>query len=380
MGLRTLVLVLGVLAGSTTGALEKPRDLNDQVESLRDRIGVPALAVVLLDDKGATARGIAGTFGVDDDTPVTFDSRFHLGSLSKAMTATVAASLVEDQIISWDTTLEEVCPERAATIPEGYRSVTLRQLLTHRGGLPDDRNRIPIYFKLWMHSGSPTEARHDAVESSYKLDGLIEPNKSMVYSNSGYMLAGHMLEEAADESFETLIRKRLFDPLNMTHAGFGEPVETHGETEPRGHIRNDDGVRVAPRGPIGALPLAMNPAGGVHCSVDELSAFVQANLAGLRGQDGIITATSFQTLHADPESDGYALGWALDTRNPDAIMSNHAGSNKRWFAIMAVDPANNRAFVAVMNAVPDQAAGINLFREIGRWAEPTQLVAPDSSP
>lgn len=349
---------------------DEPRDLTPQVEALRAKIDVPALAVILFDEEHTLARGLVGNRSTQNDTPITWDDRFHIGSLSKAMTATVAASLVEDGTIKWNATLGDLC-EEASKIPENYRPTRLRQFLAHRSGLPDDRQgRYGLYAALWMRGDTPFNTRHFAVPTSFAQEGMADPEEKMIYANTGYMMAGHMLEEAAGKPFEDLIRERLFEPLTMTHAGFGEPVEQYDDAEPRGHVRSGDTLNPAARGPFGALPLAMNPAGGVHCSPPELASFVQAHLAGLRSKDGLITADSFKLLHADPEKDGYALGWGIDSSNPNAIVSQHAGSNMRWFAIMAVDPANNRGLIAVMNATPDDDAGVNLFAEISKWFEP----------
>jgi len=365
---RTVLVALALSA--PLAMADEPRDLTPRVEALRAKIDVPALAVILFDDEHTLARGLAGHRSTANDTPITWDDRFHVGSLSKAMTATVAAALVEDGTIKWNATLADHC-EEATRIPEQYRPIKLRQFLAHRSGLPDDRHgRYALYAALWMRGDTPLNTRHFAVPTSFAQEGMAEPEASMLYTNTGYMMAGHMLEEAAGKPFEDLIRERLFEPLKMTRAGFGEPVEQYDDAEPRGHIRSGDTLDPAPRGPFGALPLAMNPAGGVHCTPPELAAFVRAHLAGLRGKDGLVTADSFKLLHADPEGDGYALGWALDTRDPQAVISQHAGSNMRWFAVMAVDPANNRGLIAVMNAVPDDDAGVNLFAEIGKWFEP----------
>jgi CubicO group peptidase (beta-lactamase class C family) len=356
------------LAGpAAVAAGDGPRDLGGRVEALRERADVPALAVVLYDDERTLARGISGRRSTERDAPVTWEDRFHLGSLSKAMTATVAASLVEEGKIAWSTTLAEVCTGSRA-IPEPYRKVTLEQLLAHRSGLPDDRHGLyGHYTALWEHGGTLTRTRHDGVAASFALDGLTGCGAGFTYSNSGYMIAGHMLEEVTGEPFERLMRERLFEPLGMAHAGFGEPVEEHGDAEPRGHVREGGTLTPAPRGSGGALPLAMDPAGGVHCTAEELASFARAHLAGLRGRGSVVTAESFRHLHADPEHDGYALGWGLDAGDAGAVVSRHAGSNMRWFAIMSIDPSHNRGLIAVMNAVPRE--DVDLFAEIGGWYE-----------
>ena len=90
-----------------------------------DRYGLPALAAAVVERGHITAAGAVGTRRAGTVTPVTLDDRFHIGSDTKAMTALLAAMLVEAGALRWDSTVAAVFPELAGTMDAGLRRVTL---------------------------------------------------------------------------------------------------------------------------------------------------------------------------------------------------------------------------------------------------------------
>lgn len=349
-----LTLVISVLAAGPSFGLctPEPADLSRAAAQLRADLDVPGLAIAAADEDGLIAWGVAGVRAADGDDPIRRDDRFHVGSLTKAMTATLAARLVERGLLRWDSTVQEVSPVVAAGLPEHARTVTLAALLTHRSGMPDDRNDIDLIRNLWMLSGDITDQRARA--AGFML-GRIEPSDAppaFAYANANYVVAGHMLEVTAGKPWEELIRAELFEPLGLGSAGQGPPGLDTDEPHPRGHVRSPQGLT-----PLPALlgtdnPPVMGPAGRAHMSVEDLAAFARAHLAGLRGRTGVVTAATFAALHTPPEGGSYAFGWGIGGE-PGARLSSHAGSNTRWFALMFVLPDENLAVAVVMNAVPD---------------------------
>ena len=87
-----------------------------------------------------------GTRRAGVNIPVTINDRFHLGSDTKAMTSLLAAMLVEEGKLRWNTTLAEVFPELAEKMDAGFRNVTLEQLLSHTSGIPSDNEDIGNIF------------------------------------------------------------------------------------------------------------------------------------------------------------------------------------------------------------------------------------------
>lgn len=327
---------------------------------------MPALALAITDDTRTLARGIAGHRAAGLPGIARIDDRFHLGSLTKSMTATLAAILVERGDIAWDTTVAQASPALAEpdgdtpAIPETARSITLTQLLAHRSGLPDDRMGGPMLLGLWSLAGPITEQRARAARALLSQPTNKEPGAGFAYANANYIIAGHMLEAVTGRSWEDLIRTELFDPLGMTTAGHGPPGMGMDEPapglppQPLGHGRTPDGPQPIPAILGADNPPALGPAGRVHASIDDLAAYARAHLAGLRGQDGLLPAAAYEHLHADPEADAYALGWVVtdDPEHAGGRMSLHAGSNTRWLAYAWILPERNLAVVCAMNALP----------------------------
>jgi D-alanyl-D-alanine carboxypeptidase len=340
-------------------------DLSALAAALREELGVPAIAVGITSSAGVRGLGVAGHRTSAGDDPVTLASRFHLGSLTKSMTATAAARLVERGVIRWDMTVGETDPELAARLPEPARGITLAQLLSHRAGLPDDRSPGPVHMRLWMLDGPIRDQRREATLLILSNKVNTAPGEAMTYSNAGYIVAGWMLETAAGASWEDVLRREVFDPIGMTHAGFGPPgLDPPDDRQPLGHGRQGNQLNPVPA-LIGAdNPPVSGPAGRVHCSITDLTAYARFHLRGLRTEPGDhLPHDAFVRLHADPEGDGYALGWGIQGEG-EGRRSMHAGSNTRWYAVILVWPDRDLAVVAAMNAMPKSDPPVDIFRRL----------------
>lgn len=357
-----------------------PADLSAFAESLRARLDVPALALCATSAERELAWGVAGTRSLDDPAPVERADRFHLGSLTKSMTATLCAIYVERGLLTWDTTIAQADPALAEEIPQRARSITLRQLLGHRTGLPDDRAGGSMLLKFWSLTGPITDQRRQAARLILTNPDAGEPGERFAYANANYIVAGHLLETLTGEAWETLIDRELFKPLGMTTAGQGAPgAEPDEGPQPLGH-GGPPTKRVPIKPGLAAdNPPLLGPAGRVHCSVEDLARYARAHLAGLRGSDaGVLPHAAFVTLHDDPEGDGYALGWGVSGQGDDR-RSTHAGSNTRWLALITVWPACDVAVVVTMNAYPDPARRIDALAETLHALDEAGLIQPPAT-
>src|SRR5215472_7587158 len=148
---------------------------------------------------------VAGVRSVRNRTPVTGAERFHLGSNTKAMTATLAAIAVERKALRWTTDGAEVIGT------ERVRGVRLERLLSHTGGvraLTEDEELI----------GLPDD-RHALAELLLREEPLFRPGSDAAYSNGGYAIVSAMLEAALGVDFEHALRRELVEPLGL-EAGF----------------------------------------------------------------------------------------------------------------------------------------------------------------
>src|SRR3954447_12850823 len=127
-------VLLAVYAQDPRGGIS----LDPILQPYLERYDLPALAAAVVKNGEIIASGAVGTRRAGTNNPVTINDRFHIGSDTKAMTALIAAMLVEGGKIRWTSTVGEVFPELAATMDPAVRGVTLEQLLSHTSGIPSD--------------------------------------------------------------------------------------------------------------------------------------------------------------------------------------------------------------------------------------------------
>jgi len=322
------------------------------LEQARKNHSIPAMAAVAT--RAEALIEVAEDGFRHDGRPelVTSDSRFHIGSNGKAMTATVVSMLVEKGELAWDATPLSVFPEWRDEIRAEYRAVTLADLLTHHAGLPaytDDES--PEFAEASSLSGTPTEQRRAFALLALRREPAVVPRTTRFYSNGGYSVAAAMAERASREGWESQMRTRLFEPLDM-RCTFDWPASADPE-QTWGHIETSDGV--SPHDPRDEyqLPVFLLPAGAVSITPSDYAKFLRLHLKGLRGSDGLLAARSVQRLH-EPLADGTALGWGV-REFEGAQASVHSGSAGTFFAVVAVLPSRDLGIAVFANSGGDRA-------------------------
>lgn len=253
------------------------------------------------------------------------------------MTSVLMATLVAEGKLSWETSLIAVLPELKDKIHPDHHTVTVWQLLTHRAGV--EANAV----NWWIHRKMELRARRLAILEENLKEAPVRKQGSYHYSNLGYLMAGCMAEKMTGSTWETLMQKRIFDPLGMKSAGFGPPGSAGKTNQPWGHVRTDEGWR--PRQFDNAQ--ALGPAGRVHCSVKDWAKFLATLLPG-----GNKLGLNRKTLNKLITPYGtYAGGWNV-TKRPwgKGTVLSHSGSNTMWYALAWVAPEIDRAFLVVTNS------------------------------
>ncbi|HUF32813.1 MAG TPA: serine hydrolase domain-containing protein [Acidimicrobiales bacterium] len=294
---------------------------------------LPAMAVAYVSLHQGVLVGIAGTRGHGDGTPVSVDSRFHIGSDTKAMTAVLVAQLVQAGELTFDSRIADVLANAAVDASLG--AITVRDVLGHRTGLVDDLDLRGLH-----EATDAVAARREAVYEALRSPRR-EPD-SYAYANLNYMLAGVLVEEILARSWTDIIEERLFAPLEMTSCGFGAPL---GDLDPLGHTA--EGTPIPHDAPVSDNPPALGPAGTVHCSIGDWAKFATAMLEVLTGTDNeILSAATAADLFAGEEH--YVAGW-LRTDRDGEVSYGHDGSNTLWYARAVLRPAQRDAVLIASN-------------------------------
>ncbi len=338
---------------TAAAARATPRDVSALLHDVRAKGEVPGLVGAIVRGRNLVAIGADGVRKRGDPTPIMIDDRMHLGSCTKAMTATLAARLVEQGKLDWKTKLADVFPK--VEMQPAWRDVTLELLLTNRSGAPAELDAGGLWTKLWKHQGTAADARQLLLEGVVSREPAAPPGTKFLYSNAGFAIAGHMLETIARKPWEELMQSELFEPLHITSAGFGAPGTKGKLDQPLGH----NGLAPMEVGPGADNPVAIGPAGIVNMSIADWGKFVSLHLCGERGDAQLLKAETFTKLHAVPAGadNEYAMGWGVAQRPwADGRVLTHSGSNTMWFCVTWLAPKKDFAVLVCCNQGGDAAA------------------------
>ena len=316
-------------AGAQAKALSTLQDCMDQ--HCADW-GLPGMTACMVDSNGFTGFATSGLADVDKKIAVGPDHLFQVGSITKMMASLAAWSLIDEGKLSPDTRLAELMPE---LIVRGGEDITLQHLLNHNSGLP---NGAPLFLDGGLWTGSA-------------------PGSYWAYSNTGYKIAGKIIERVDGRLFPEALEARVLRPLGMDQSvgalrKVDRPRYAQGY-EPalfdRPHMRP---------GPITAAPWVDydGASGCVAATAGDMAIFLRF-LIGLAGGNGgaVLSDETAARFMADPAA---APGWSEDARYGNGIAHinendrpylHHTGGMVSFSSSLHVDPAAGVACFASSN-------------------------------
>ncbi len=331
-----LALTLSLAASSPVSL-----DPNGFAVTLQQQTGSPGAAVVIDCGAGA-AEGVAGLRIQGGTAAIAPGDLWHMGSNTKAMTATLAARLVEAGVISWASSVTDILGDLIGEIDPALGAVTLSELLAHQGGVRANAGMVTT-LRLVGADADRDVAADRRTYAAHSLSNAGGARGDFLYSNAGYVIAALMLETAAGRPYEAMMQDEVFAPLGMDSAGWGPPGTPGGAGQPRGHrAAMFSGLSAREPGAGADNPPALNSAGRAHMSLEDLADFLRAHADR---PDDYLDAESWDRLQTPVGDADYALGWGV---RETGVLS-HAGSNTLWFVQMAVDPRSGCVAAAGVN-------------------------------
>lgn len=354
-----LSINLCVVACSAGGLLANDDDseksgthssIQDIADELVQDYPLPGVVLAIADVNRPLQIAASGLRKHDDSTRLLVDDKIHLGSCTKAMTATLVARLVEKNLLQFNWTIGQVLPSLTSDIHPQYHNVTIEQLLTHQSGMSAN----PANW--WVHRGEPvSDIRLKIARTALGNEPEFIPGTKTLYSNLGYMIAGLMIEKVGGTTWEELITAEVFEPLGLSSAGFGPPSVNEKINQPWGHTLTSNGKLTA--GQIDNAQ-ALGPAGRVHMNFSDWAKFILAHASDGASLDdtNYLSAESWRKLHT-PLLDGYSPGWIVTSRGwAKGNTYTHFGSNTWWSAVVWVAPNQKRAYLAGANVAGEKVA------------------------
>jgi CubicO group peptidase (beta-lactamase class C family) len=296
---------------------------------------------------------------------------FEIGSISKVFTALLLADMVNKGEVSLDDPAAKYLPAGHKLPERNGRKITLRDLSTHRSGLPRmDDIMQPI------NSPDGPFADYDEKRLLAFLDRhelTRDPGSEWEYSNLGVGLLGYLLARAAHTDYETLLRERITRPLRMNDTMITLPPLYAARLAP------GFDAYMRPVKPWGCAILA--GCGGIRSSAADMLTFAAAVIDPKSSIAPMVkTMLSVRVPSNDPRVD-QALGWQILHPAPGREVLQHSGQTGGYRAMLALEPIRGTAAIALSNSAVEPST-VDLVQHIllGRPAAPTPAVPPAPPP
>jgi CubicO group peptidase (beta-lactamase class C family) len=331
-------------------------ELGNRIMDAMERLRVPGVAV------GVSFRGNEYTAGfgltsLDNPLPVTGDTLFQIGSNTKTITATAAMRLVEQGKLDLDAPVRTYLPELRLSDESVAARVSMRHLFTHTGGWVGD------YFNDFGH-GDDALAR--IVASLETLPQLTPLGEVWSYNNSGFYIAGRVIEAITGRSFEASMQELVLDPLGMKMSFFF-PGDLMTYRFAVGHYEREGKTVVARPWP---LPRAAHAAGGVTSTVHDLLIYARFHLGDGTADDGnrLLQPETLELMRSTQVPAGGAtehmgITWML-RHVGDLGVAEHGGATNGQLSAFLMVPERQFAITLLTNS----ETGSQLNGETTRWA------------
>jgi len=345
-----------------TSKLEK---LPARIEELMVETGVPGVSLAVLhnDEVYETA---AGYVNLNAKIEATTDSVFQIGSITKLFTTTLILLLVDEGKLDLDAKVKQYLPEFRLADNDASESITIRHLLTHTSGMDGD---------FFEDTGKGDDCVERYVVACKALPQLHAPGKMFSYCNSGFVIAGRLIELMAGRPWHQVLKEKLIQPLGLFPMGT-EPEEAILNRAAVGHMPNPETGQqeMIPRwrlavsnGPAGATPFA---------AARNLLTFARLILDGGKNAEGqkILSAKALQTIQEYqtdiPNSalgfnglQGWGVGWMLFDWDDNRLIG-HDGMTVGQNAYFRIIPNHKLAVAFMTNGGDSPVFSRQLFSEV----------------
>ncbi|MEU0940850.1 serine hydrolase [Embleya sp. NPDC005971] len=367
-------------AGSTGRTRPAPLDAahwQRRLSTLAERHGVPGatLGILRLDEHAADdlVEAAHGVLNVNTGVPVTTDTVFQIGSITKVWTTTLVMQLVEDGLLDLDQPLAEVLPELRLSDPELAKQITMRHLLTHTSGIEGDR---------FIDTGRGDDCLAAYVAQLVDATQVFPPGAAWSYCNSGFTLAGRVIEHVTGKTWDQVLHERLSGPLGLERT-ITLPEEALLLRAAVGHISEDGGAPVV--APVWMLPRSAGPAGLIGSTSAELLQFARLHLTDGATADGTrLLGAEHALAMREKQVEGsdlaamdasWGLGWHRYQWDGHEVFG-HDGGTIGQYAFLRTLPELGLAVALLTNGGEAPELYEDLYREI--FAEVAQVALPAS--
>lgn len=274
-----------------------------------------------------------GFSNFQERSPLTYESQFYIGSVTKQFTAVAILRLVQEGKISLEDKISKLIPEFSRT--PWAQDVTIKHLLNHTSGIFEPN-------PLENQSKPPFSKVEDVISYLKDKHAMSELGKLFLYSNNGYLVLGYIIEKITQKSLDVYLKQAFFDPLEMASTCLSAytPYEKHYNLRALPHLYKDGGMIDILNQYYVDFPFS---AGGLISTVEDLWKWNKALYEGKIIADPLIK--EFTTPHLL----GYGLGITIETFANGTIVYKHGGSIDGYHSLLIYLPQQKMTVCVLTN-------------------------------
>lgn len=330
---------------------QRAKDLLENIDPIIENalidFQVPGLAIgIVVDGHVIFSKGF-GFRDLERKLPMTSETLFAIGSCTKAFTTFVAGNLVDEGYMQWDQPVIDILSEFRLWDQYATTNVTLRDLLTHRTGLP--RHEFVAYNSKISKSEMLKRIRYLQPSSTIR--------ERYQYGNLMYFTAGLAMEQVTGKTWEELIQERILIPLEMSHTNFSVEETQKYENFAHPYLEKNDQLKQIPFRNLSLI----SAAGSINSNVVDMTHWIQMLLAGgVYKNQTLISPATLQELHTPqviipgaPETKesllyAYGIGWGVVTYRGNYYVS-HDGVSDGFTSMVGLLPGEDIGIVILSN-------------------------------
>jgi CubicO group peptidase (beta-lactamase class C family) len=315
------------------------QEIITSIDSIQKACMIPELGYSIVSADSIFELKVAGVQRMGTNYLASQNDKFRIGSNTKAVTGFIAALLVKQSKINWNTRFFDLFPELKDQSHKAYHHLTLLNLLSFRTKL------IPYTYtyekpEQSQFSGTEDEQRYQFAKWFFAQEPVAKKD-SVCFSNLGYVAAALMLEKVSGKSYAQLVNE-LGNELGITF-GFGAPNSSD-TLQPWGH-----NSELKPEQPGDNYKLSwLEAAGNINMSLPDYAVFIQHQLKGLQGQSQLLSKEEFYFLHFGLKI--FSVGWFNDTTSDGQSFSYNIGNPGTFLTQVYIFDQKNRAIILFTNA------------------------------
>lgn len=326
---------------------EKNLSLDKKIEAIASQFNLPALHVQIHERGELAYQKFQGVRAIETTTAVTETDRYYLGHISKTLTSLLIAQLIDQKVLSWNSTLADLVGKDFSVNPQ-LRGITVEMLMAQRSGLVG-LDKLKVMSTLDKYSAR--RGRELIVQSALSYNPEFTPNTKTDISSTNHVVLGWVLEKYTNFQWEELAKNKIFYDMGLTQCGFGLAVNPKSQAvdHPLGHTLSQ--FKLISEKKLN-VPAAIAPAESLNCSAGDLAKLLKEINMGLYRESQFLQEETFAKVFGptqDPKMTYahflvhdrvWAGGRTLTASSLDSLFTSH----------MVLAPAREMVITVMVNS------------------------------